>query len=151
MRFRFKAVFATLIFGGGCAEVSHVVPVIAQSSSNAVQSVCALPGLHSQFDLQRIRVRGRVGMHAHGVFLEDKNCPDYRLYLAGTKQGPDLSFCTPERLAQEFGCPGAGNQNGLIVTVSGILEPSTAPKFGTLLVEEMMDFENARTGARFVP
>jgi hypothetical protein len=35
--------------------------------------------------------------------------------------------------------------------VVGILKPSKNAKYGELLVEEMLDFENARTGRRFAP
>ncbi len=72
------------------------------------------------------------------------------LSLEGVSGGPDVTLCTPERLAQEFGCPG-GNNNGPVVTVVGILKPSKKSEYGNILVSEMRDFENARTGERFTP
>ena len=95
-------------------------------------------------------IRGRFDVHAHGTFLRDERCPGHMLALKGTSDGPDISLCTPERLTQEFGCPG-GNHNGPIVTVVGILKPSKTPEYGEVLVSEMHDFENARTGERFTP
>jgi len=72
------------------------------------------------------------------------------LTLRHTDAGPDITLCTPERLSREFGCPG-GNDNGPIVTVVGILNPSRSPRYGEVLVSEMRDFENVRTGERFTP
>jgi hypothetical protein len=69
------------------------------------------------------------------------------LSLESTESGPDTSLCTPEKLVEVFGCPG-GNDNGPIVTVSGLLKPSKDPKYGRVVVDEMRDFENVRTGVR---
>jgi hypothetical protein len=82
------------------------------------------------------------------VFLRDEKCPGYMLSLKGTENGPDISLCTPEKLVEVFGCPG-GNDNGPIVTISGILAPSRDAKYGQVLVDKMADFENVRTGERF--
>jgi hypothetical protein len=68
-------------------------------------------------------------------------------YMEG---GPDVTLCSPERLAQEFGCPG-GNHNGPIVTVVGTLNQSKSARYGEVVVSEMRDFENIRTGERFTP
>ena len=114
---------------------------------DAPQSVCALPTLHANHDGRRVRVRGLFTIHAHGSFLRDEKCPGYMLSLESTESGPDISLCTPEKLVQAFGCPG-GNDNGPVVTVSGMLKPSNDPKYGRLVVDEMRDFENVRTGER---
>jgi hypothetical protein len=114
-----------------------------------VQSVCSLPALHRTRDGQRVQIRGRFDMHAHGVFLRDERCPGYMLTLEQTDNGPNVTLCTPARLAREFGCPG-GN-DGPIVTVVGILSPSRDSRSGQVMVTEMRDFENARTGERFTP
>ena len=81
------------------------------------------------------------------MFLRDEKCPGYVLSLKRTENGPDTSLCSSEELVRVFGCPG-GNDNGPIVTVSGVLEPSRDPKYGRVLVDEMADFENVRTGER---
>ena len=104
--------------------------------------------LHANHDGQRVRVRGLFTGHAHGFFLRDEQCPGYMLSLKHADNGPDTSLCTPEKLVEVFGCPG-GNDNGPIVTVSGILAPSKNPMYGQVLVDEMADFENVRTGERF--
>ena len=92
-------------------------------------------------------MRGLFTIHEHGSFLRDEKCPGYMLSLESTESGPDTSLCTPEKLVQVFGCPG-GNDNGPVVTVSGMLKPSHDPKYGRVVVDEMRDFENVRTGER---
>lgn len=130
----------------GCAKgVPEAVDAV-----DAVRGVCDLPALHADHDGQRVKVRGLFAFHAHGVFLMDKKCPHYMLTLKHTDNGPDITLCTPERLVQEFGCPG-GNGNGPIVTVSGVLEPSKTPEYGRISADAMTDFENIRTGERFNP
>jgi hypothetical protein len=144
MHVRAAIVVSVLGLCGGCSGDAPT----ATAALDDVQSVCSLPALHADHDGQRVKVRGLFTLHAHGVFLRDERCPGYMLALKHTENGPDTSLCTPERLVQVFGCPG-GNDNGPIVTVSGILEPSKAPKYGRVAVEEMTDFENVRTGERF--
>ena len=130
----------------GCTKQS--IDLVADS--DVAQSVCALPAIHAAHDGKRARIRGRFDMHAHGVFLRDERCPGYMLTLKRSEGGPDITLCTPERLAHEFGCPG-GNHNGPVVTVVGILTPSKTPEYGSILVSEMRDFANVRTGERFTP
>ncbi len=124
----------------------------AIASADLPQSVCALPTIHRSFTGMRVQVRGRFDVHAHGVSFKDERCPGIKLFLKPADDEPDLdlSLCTPERLAQEFGCPG-GNRNGPIVTVVGIISMSKDPRYGWMTVSEMRDFENVRTGERFTP
>ena len=131
-----------------CSGHDQVVSATPESTTDAVQSVCALPSVHARYDGQRVNIRGLFTAHAHGFLLRDEKCPGHWLFLRRTAGGPDTSLCTPERLVKEFGCPG-GNDNGPIVTVSGILKPSTSPQMGDVLVDGMTDFQNVRTGARF--
>jgi hypothetical protein len=146
MRSRVLVGLALLTVAAGCTKESNVATI----GSDASHSVCALPAIHAAYDGKRAQVRGRFDAHAHGVFLKNERCPGYVLTLERISGGPDVSLCTPKRLAQEFGCPG-GNQNGPVVTVVGILKPSQTPEYGTMLVSEIYDFENARTGERFTP
>lgn len=138
------AAFALAAAFVGCTKRSDGTAATA----DVVREVCALPEMHETSDGERVRVRGRFDMHAHGVFLRDDRCPGFMVALKYMDGGPDVSLCTPERLAQEFGCPG-GNHNGPMVTVIGVLNPSHSPKYGEVVVAEMRDFENARTGERF--
>jgi hypothetical protein len=149
-RSRGAIVFTILVAASGCAKESTLAPDLVPSTSDVAQSVCSLPAIHADYDGKQAQIRGRFGGHAHGVFLEDRSCPGHMLTLESTDGGPDVSLCTPDRIAQEFGCPG-GNHNGPIVTVVGILVPSKTPEFGSILVTEMRDFVNARTGERFIP
>ena len=146
MRISVATAIASITVVVGCTAKSTVVP----TDSVMTQGVCDLPAAHTAHDGKRVQMRGRFDLHAHGVFLRDDRCPGFMLSRAGTDSGPDVSLCTPERLAKEFGCPG-GNHNGPIVTVVGTLKPSRAPEYGEVLVSEMRDFENARTGERFTP
>jgi hypothetical protein len=134
---------------GLCAACSKDMST-STNATDVAQSVCSLPALHGRYDGQRVTVRGRFDVHAHGVFLRDEKCPGCMLSLKGTENGPDISLCTPETLVEVFGCPG-GNDNGPIVTVSGILSPSRNAKYGQVLVDKMTDFENVRTGERVNP
>ena len=110
----------------------------------AVRSVCDIPVIPEG---QRVKIRGLFTPHAHGFFLREEKCPGYMLILRRTADGPDTSLCTPDRLVQVFGCPG-GNDNGPIVTVSGVLGPAKIPTVREVTVDEMSDFENVRTGER---
>jgi hypothetical protein len=138
------AIFLAAVVLTGCEPHSQGT----SGEASAFNSVCNLPKIHSQFDGRRARVRGLFDVHSHGVFLKDLKCPGYMLTLKQADNGPNVSLCEPERLAQEFGCPG-GNDNGPIVTVVGILKSSKNPEYGEIMVEEMLDFQNARTGERF--
>ena len=140
-----RAVIVASVFGL-CVACSKDIST-STIAGGVAQSVCSLPALHGSYDGQRVTVRGRFDVHAHGVFLRDEKCPGYMLSLKGTENGPDISLCTPEALVEVFGCPG-GNDNGPIVTVSGILSPSRNAKYGQVLVDKMTDFENVRTGER---
>jgi hypothetical protein len=144
MRSRVLIVLALSTVAAACTKTPRDVA----ASPDTPQSVCDLPQLHRAFDRKRVQIRGRFDVHAHGVFLRDDRCPGAMLSLRHTDSSPDLTLCTPERLSQEFGCPG-GNDNGPIVTVVGILKPSKSPRYGEILVSEMHDFENVRTGERF--
>ena len=97
-----------------------------------------------------MRIRGLFTVHAHGFFLRDDDCPRYMLTLKRVAQGPDISLCTQDRLVQVFGCPG-GNDNGPIVTVSGVIGHARIPTVRALMVDEMSDFENVLTGERVIP
>jgi hypothetical protein len=144
MGFPAVIVVSILCLLGGCSKS----PGVAADTIGVAHSVCDLPVLHADHAGQRVKIRGLFSVHAHGFFLRDENCPRYMLILKRTADGPDTSLCSPDRLVQEFGCPG-GNDNGPIVTVSGILKPSKMPKVGVITVDEMADFENVRTGKRF--
>ena len=142
-----RTVIVVLVLGllGGCSKSTH--PAVGTIA--VVQSVCDLPAIQAAREGQRVKVRGLFTMHAHGFFLRDEKCPGYTLILNHAANSPDISLCTPDRLLQVFGCPG-GNDNGPIVTVSGVLGPSkkTMPEVGIITVDEMADFENVRTGER---
>ena len=146
MRSRILTVLALSTVAAGCARTAHNAAV----STDTPQSVCDLPEIHRSSDGKRVQIRGRFDVHAHGVFLRDERCPGAMLSLRRTDAGPDITLCTPDRLSKEFGCPG-GNDNGPIVTAVGILNPSKSPRYGEVLVSEMRDFENVRTGERFTP
>lgn len=146
MRFRTLFSLALIAFAAGCTDK----PSGALVAADVLQTVCALPTMHTMSDGKAVQIRGRFDLHAHGVFLRDDNCPGFMLALKHMDGGPDISLCTPESLAREFGCPG-GNHNGPIVTVIGILNPSKSPEYGEVVVAELQDFENARTGERFTP
>jgi hypothetical protein len=145
-RSRVLIVLAFLAVAAGCTKTLDD----ATMSTDAPQSVCALPTIHRVSDGKRVQIRGRFDVHEHGVFLRDEKCPGAMLTLRRTGDGPDVTLCSPQRLLQEFGCPG-GNDNGPMVTVVGILKPSKSPRYGEILVTEMHDFENVRTGERFTP
>jgi hypothetical protein len=118
---RVLTVLAIGTLASGCIRGSDS----AAASADATQSICALPTIHRVSGGTRVQIRGRFDVHAHGVFLRDEQCPAIMLALRRTEDGPDVTLCTPERLAQVFGCPG-GNDNGPIVTVVSILKPSAS-------------------------
>jgi hypothetical protein len=148
MRSRVTIVLMLVTVAAGCTTRSDG----AIASADGPQSVCALRTVLRASEGKRVQIRGRFDVHAHGVFLRDERCPGSKVFLRRADDRPDLNLnlCTPERLAQEFGCPG-GNHNGPIVTVVGILSVSRNPKYGWITVSEMRDFENVRTGERFTP
>src|SRR5262245_50441061 len=121
----FRRAIAISLLGlcSGC----HKHAPAASGAFDVSQSVCSLPALHADYDGQRVTVRGLFALHAHGVFLRDEKCPSYMLALKRAANGTDITLCSPESLAQVFGCPG-GNDNGPLVTVSGILKPSKTPE-----------------------
>ena len=114
-----------------------------------VFSVCDLPTIHAAHDGETVSVRGRFDVHAHGVFLRDNKCPGFMLSLHHLDGGPDVSLCSYDRLMNEFGCPG-GNDNGPIVTMTGVVPASFRPQYGAMKVARMSDFENVRTGIHYV-
>lgn len=128
---------------GGCS--AGVQP--EASAIDAADSVCAIPGLPEG---KHVRIRGLYTVHAHGYFLRDERCPGYMLTLTQAPKGPDISLCTPEELARVFGCPG-GNDNGPVVTVSGVLGSARTPTVREVTVERFSDFENVRSRERVTP
>lgn len=140
MNVRAAIVVSILCLLGGCATSDHS----GADEIDAVLGVCDIPAIPEG---QRVKIRGLFTGHAHGVFLRDERCPGYMLTLTRSAHGPDTSLCTPDRLVQVFGCPG-GNDNGPVVTVSGVLGPAKIPTVRNVTVDEMTDFQNVRTGER---
>src|SRR5687767_14543279 len=67
-----------------------------------VFSLCSFPATAAGRVGAKIRVRGRLTLHAHGLLLSDERCPDVRVHLDIAPDAPD--FCGPE-LVQQLGCP----------------------------------------------
>jgi hypothetical protein len=132
------AVFAGLAACSGRNSVLHVM-----SAENDVIPVCALPSVPDSMDHQKVRVRGRMLVGAHEIFLTDQRCSDVLLFLERAANGPDISLCSSAELVEQFGCPG-GNDNGPVVTAAGVLQKSRSPQVATMQVEEMTDFQNVR-------
>jgi hypothetical protein len=95
--------------------------------------VCSFPKIAASRVGTKIRVRGRLTLHAHGIFLSDERCPKTRVDLHIAADGPDL--CGPE-LVQQFGCPPAAGEP--IVTAVGVLR-----REGVLVFDQLVDFEKA--------
>ncbi len=137
------AIVSVLYLTCGCVTIDDS----GANMNGDIRSVCDIPAI---LEGQSVRVRGLFTAYANGYVLIDENCPRYLLSLKRTEHGPDTTLCTPERLVEVFGCPG-GNDNGPLVTVSGVIGPVRTPNLRTITVDEMSDFENVRTGEHVIP
>jgi len=113
-----------------------------------VTPICSFPKIAATSVGVTLRVRGKMTLHAHGIFLSDKRCPDVRVHLKGTAGGPNISLCDQPELVQKFGCPAGGSDAGPIVTAVGVLRSISEPDNGLLLVEQLLDFEKAHDAER---
>lgn len=122
------------------------VSVVGDESSGAetdrVIVLCEFPKIAASSVGAKLRIRGKMTFHAHGILLSDAKCPNVRVHLKGTSGGPDVSLCSSPELVQRFGCP-AGGDAGPVVTAVGVLREITGPENGFLLVEQLADIEGA--------
>jgi hypothetical protein len=135
-----KKTLALILAGIQLASCSS--PGSSAVKLNQVTSICAFPEIATRSVGERIRIRGKMTLHAHGVLLTDEQCPEMQVHLKSTNGGPDISLCSSPELVNRFGCP-AGGDSGPLATAIGTLSKVTEPKVGVLLVEELIDFENA--------
>ena len=105
--------------------------------------ICSLPKISESNEGKRISVRGRMMVGAHEIFLSDERCSNVQLDLERSTDGPDVTLCESGELTKQFGCPG-GNENGPIVTTTGVLRKSHTAEYAKMVVEEMIDFESVR-------
>jgi hypothetical protein len=135
---------ALLWFVGGLylASSSDLASGNAGVEADQVVPVCAFPKIAASSVGEKLRVRGKMTLHAHGILLSDERCPDVRVHLKSIPDGPDISLCSVPHLVERFGCP-AGGDAGPIVTAVGVLRNISEPDNGFLLVEQLVDYEGA--------
>lgn len=117
-------------------------------STDSVIKICDLPHRGSSSDVRKARVRGRMLVGEHEIFLTDEErCPAVTLFLEYTTNGPDIILCSNPELVAKFGCPG-GNGNGPVVTTEGILRMDPAGEIGWMKVEKMTEFQTLKEARR---
>jgi len=108
-----------------------------------VVPLCSFAAIAASRVGNKVKVRGRLTLHQHGIVLSDERCPDVLLHLDAAPDGPD--FCGPE-LGQQLGCPpGVGEP---IVTAVGVLSSADEPTNGVLLLKQLADIAREHEGQR---
>jgi hypothetical protein len=120
----------------------------AKAEFTDIVTTCEFPSIAERRVGAKLRVRGKMTLHAHGILLSDEKCPDVRVHLESTPGGPNINLCDSRELVRKFGCPAGGSDRGPIVTAVGILEAITDPENGFLLVQQLTDFESAADAKR---
>lgn len=137
-----RVVVASLLAGLQMASVSVVGDESSGAEADRVIVLCEFPKIAASNVGAKLRIRGKMTLHAHGILLSDEKCPNVRVHLKGTPGGPDVSLCSLPELVKRFGCP-AGGDAGPVVTAVGVLREITEPENGFLLVEQLADLESA--------
>lgn len=136
---------AILCFLGGLQLTSSTA--LGSTEVDQVVQLCEFPKIAASSIGEKIRVRGKMTLHAHGVLLSDERCPGVMVHLKYIPGGPDISLCSLPELVQRFGCP-AGGDAGPMATAVGVLRNISEPENGFLLVEQLVDFESASGAGR---
>lgn len=135
-----KVTFLWLLAGLPLTSCSGLGGAHSDANSDGVIPICAFPSIATSNVGARVRVRGKMTLHAHGILLSDEECPNVRVHLKQAPGGPDISLCGSPELIEQFGCP-AGGDAGPIVTVVGELSGITEADNAFLLVEQLVEFE----------